>query len=83
MFDAVARRCDITNTVLSAGQDRYWRRATRSALAAEATATATATAAAAVCATAAGRAGFGRVHARRLAKNSRSNAAASPAMMPL
>jgi len=32
MFDAVARRYDITNTVLSAGQDRYWRRATRSAL---------------------------------------------------
>ena len=33
MFDAVAKRYDITNTVLSAGQDRYWRRATRSALA--------------------------------------------------
>lgn len=33
MFDAVARRYDITNTVLSAGQDRYWRRATRAALA--------------------------------------------------
>ena len=32
MFDAVARRYDITNTVLSLGQDRYWRRATRSAL---------------------------------------------------
>jgi len=32
MFDAVAERYDITNTVLSAGQDRYWRRATRSAL---------------------------------------------------
>ena len=32
MFDAVARRYDITNTVLSAGQDRSWRRATRSAL---------------------------------------------------
>ncbi|MCB0939525.1 MAG: demethylmenaquinone methyltransferase [Mycobacterium sp.] len=32
MFDAVARRYDITNTVLSAGQDRYWRRATRRAL---------------------------------------------------
>ncbi len=32
MFDAVARRYDITNTVLSAGQDRYWRKATRSAL---------------------------------------------------
>ena len=34
MFDGVARRYDITNTVLSAGQDRYWRRATREALAA-------------------------------------------------
>lgn len=32
MFDGVARRYDITNTVLSAGQDRYWRRATRNAL---------------------------------------------------
>src|ERR1700720_4820605 len=32
MFDAVARRYDLTNTVLSLGQDRYWRRATRSAL---------------------------------------------------
>ena len=32
MFDAVARRYDITNTVLSLGQDRAWRRATRSAL---------------------------------------------------
>ena len=32
MFDGVARRYDITNTVLSAGQDRYWRRATREAL---------------------------------------------------
>lgn len=32
MFDGVARRYDITNTVLSAGQDRHWRRATRSAL---------------------------------------------------
>jgi demethylmenaquinone methyltransferase/2-methoxy-6-polyprenyl-1,4-benzoquinol methylase len=32
MFDAVARRYDITNTVLSGGQDRHWRRATRSAL---------------------------------------------------
>src|ERR1700710_1107786 len=32
MFDAVARRYDITNTVLSVGQDRAWRRATRSAL---------------------------------------------------
>jgi len=33
MFDAVARRYDITNTVLSAGRDRAWRRATREALA--------------------------------------------------
>lgn len=33
MFDGVARRYDITNTVLSAGQDRAWRRATREALA--------------------------------------------------
>ena len=32
MFDAVARRYDITNTVLSLGQDRYWRRETRAAL---------------------------------------------------
>ncbi|MGY4712701.1 demethylmenaquinone methyltransferase [Mycolicibacterium sp. CBM1] len=32
MFDAVARRYDVTNTVLSLGQDRTWRRATRSAL---------------------------------------------------
>ncbi len=32
MFDAVARRYDTTNTVLSLGQDRYWRRATRAAL---------------------------------------------------
>jgi demethylmenaquinone methyltransferase/2-methoxy-6-polyprenyl-1,4-benzoquinol methylase len=32
MFDAVARRYDLTNTVLSMGQDRYWRRATRAAL---------------------------------------------------
>jgi demethylmenaquinone methyltransferase/2-methoxy-6-polyprenyl-1,4-benzoquinol methylase len=32
MFDAVARRYDATNTVLSAGRDRYWRKATRSAL---------------------------------------------------
>jgi demethylmenaquinone methyltransferase/2-methoxy-6-polyprenyl-1,4-benzoquinol methylase len=32
MFDAVARRYDVTNTVLSLGQDRYWRRATRTAL---------------------------------------------------
>lgn len=32
MFDGVARRYDVTNTVLSLGQDRYWRKATRSAL---------------------------------------------------
>ena len=32
MFDAVARRYDITNTVLSLGRDRGWRRATRRAL---------------------------------------------------
>ena len=32
MFDAVARRYDVTNTVLSLGRDRYWRRATRAAL---------------------------------------------------
>ena len=32
MFDGVARRYDLTNTVLSAGQDRFWRRATRQAL---------------------------------------------------
>ena len=33
MFDGVARRYDLTNTVLSFGQDRLWRRATRRALA--------------------------------------------------
>jgi demethylmenaquinone methyltransferase/2-methoxy-6-polyprenyl-1,4-benzoquinol methylase len=33
MFDGVARRYDRTNTVLSLGQDRFWRRATRAALA--------------------------------------------------
>jgi demethylmenaquinone methyltransferase/2-methoxy-6-polyprenyl-1,4-benzoquinol methylase len=33
MFDGVARNYDRTNTVLSFGQDRSWRRATRSALA--------------------------------------------------
>lgn len=33
MFDAVARRYDVTNTVLSFGQDRSWRRAVRTALA--------------------------------------------------
>ena len=32
MFDAVAARYDLTNTVLSHGQDRSWRRATRAAL---------------------------------------------------
>ncbi|HME49497.1 demethylmenaquinone methyltransferase [Mycobacterium sp.] len=32
MFDAVARRYDLTNTLLSLGQDRSWRRATRRAL---------------------------------------------------
>ena len=29
MFDGVARRYDVTNTVLSLGRDRSWRRATR------------------------------------------------------
>lgn len=33
MFDGVARRYDVTNTVISLGQDRFWRRATRKALA--------------------------------------------------
>lgn len=32
MFDGVASRYDLTNTVLSFGQDRGWRRATRTAL---------------------------------------------------
>lgn len=32
MFDAVASRYDLTNTVISLGQDRGWRRATRGAL---------------------------------------------------
>ncbi len=33
MFDGVAKRYDLTNTVISGGQDRYWRWATRKALA--------------------------------------------------
>ena len=32
MFDGVAQRYDLTNTVLALGQDRGWRRATRAAL---------------------------------------------------
>jgi demethylmenaquinone methyltransferase/2-methoxy-6-polyprenyl-1,4-benzoquinol methylase len=36
MFDRVAKRYDVTNTVLSGGQDRFWRIATRKALAPEA-----------------------------------------------
>jgi demethylmenaquinone methyltransferase/2-methoxy-6-polyprenyl-1,4-benzoquinol methylase len=32
MFDGVAARYDLTNTVISFGQDRGWRRATRAAL---------------------------------------------------
>ena len=32
MFDGVARRYDVTNTVLSGGQDRRWRRLTRQTL---------------------------------------------------
>lgn len=32
MFDAVASRYDRTNTILSFGQDRFWRKATRAAL---------------------------------------------------
>ncbi|MFE5283511.1 demethylmenaquinone methyltransferase [Nocardia sp. NPDC056611] len=33
MFDGVAKRYDITNTVMTGGIDRYWRMATRKALA--------------------------------------------------
>ncbi|WP_433682480.1 demethylmenaquinone methyltransferase [Nocardia sp. CA-119907] len=33
MFDGVAKRYDLTNTVISLGQDRYWRWAVRKALA--------------------------------------------------
>ncbi|MEO6886274.1 MAG: class I SAM-dependent methyltransferase, partial [Jatrophihabitantaceae bacterium] len=32
MFDGVARRYDLTNTVLSMGKDRRWRRRTRQCL---------------------------------------------------
>jgi len=32
MFDGVARRYDITNTVLSLGLDRLWRQRTRQAI---------------------------------------------------
>jgi demethylmenaquinone methyltransferase / 2-methoxy-6-polyprenyl-1,4-benzoquinol methylase len=32
MFDGVAKRYDLTNTILSFGRDRSWRRATRAAL---------------------------------------------------
>ena len=32
MFDAVGKNYDITNTVLSFGQDRYWRIRTRKRL---------------------------------------------------
>ena len=32
MFDGVARRYDVTNTVLSLGLDRYWRKRTRQCL---------------------------------------------------
>src|ERR1700709_1573124 len=32
MFDGVSRRYDLTNTVLSGGQDRRWRRLTRRAV---------------------------------------------------
>ncbi|MBJ8338890.1 MULTISPECIES: demethylmenaquinone methyltransferase [Antrihabitans] len=33
MFDGVAKRYDLTNTVISLGQDKLWRRATRKAIA--------------------------------------------------
>ncbi|RJO76519.1 demethylmenaquinone methyltransferase [Nocardia panacis] len=33
MFDGVAKRYDLTNTVISLGQDRYWRRAVHRAVA--------------------------------------------------
>ncbi|MBV9011282.1 MAG: demethylmenaquinone methyltransferase [Pseudonocardiales bacterium] len=36
MFDGVARRYDLTNTVISMGQDRWWRRCTQAAVAARA-----------------------------------------------
>ncbi|MEJ3748307.1 demethylmenaquinone methyltransferase [Actinomycetes bacterium KLBMP 9797] len=36
MFDGVARRYDLTNTIISFGRDRGWRRATREALALQA-----------------------------------------------
>ena len=36
MFDGVARRYDLTNTVMSLGRDRFWRRATRAALGSDA-----------------------------------------------
>ena len=29
MFDAVGKKYDLTNTILSFGQDRYWRKRTR------------------------------------------------------
>ncbi len=35
MFDGVARRYDLTNDVISLGQDRYWRRATLAAVGAQ------------------------------------------------